>query len=94
MKKKKTKQLNQSGTSGSLMALLCRLAVSTLYLRPGVIVVHVAGVHVLRHDDEGQEVWGVERARSTAGASKEKEVMQRKLRALGEWAWRVCPHLE
>lgn len=56
MKKKKTKQLNQSGTSGSLMALLCGLAVSTLYLRPGVIVVHVAGVHVLRHDDEGQEV--------------------------------------
>lgn len=38
------------------MAVLCGLAVSTLYLRRGVIVVHVAGVHILRHDDEGQEV--------------------------------------
>lgn len=38
------------------MAMLCGLAVSTLYLSRGVIVVHVAGVHILRHDDEGQEV--------------------------------------
>lgn len=50
------KQLNQSGTTSSLMAVLCGLVVSTLYLRRGVIVVHVAGVHILRHDDEGQEV--------------------------------------
>lgn len=72
------------------MAVLCGLAVSTLYLRRGVIVVHVAGVHILRHDDEGQEVWGAERAGVAARAKgKEKslftdsEVMRRKRCALG-----------
>lgn len=36
------------------------------YLRTWVIQVYVAGIHILCHDDEGQEVRGVERARIAA----------------------------
>ena len=83
------------------MAALCGSAVRTLYLRRGVIVVHVAGVHILCHDDEGQEVWGAERARAAAKGEGQRE---KPLHWLGGYAketvcfrgrmWRVSPYLE
>lgn len=42
------------------------------YLRTGLIQVRAAGVHVLRHDDESQQVRGGERAGVSAAGGKQR----------------------
>lgn len=52
----------------------CNSATAASYLRTWLVRVCTAGVHVLRHDDESQEVGGGERAGVTAaGGSRESE---------------------